>query len=644
MLKLEQSFSKFFFRFGKISCSSCAALQKICLVPQRRNFHISPILFSTRKLKGIENEYMFQLISKNGLDYVDFMEIEEVKTPEEFEDLLNRDYRKNNGCAATTILNTFKAVEKFCCRNQITISDPRFDKLVDGLMDHCRKLTDDEIVELLFLLARYPKCQSYRDHNYHDVWSCLDDVSRERVTTTDTDFLFEVANAWYQLDLGKLGEYVFDMLDVLAKRSNHLTKDHVVKAFFYMNICRRKQVPFEFERVVDKYIDKFSIEELGIIALGYFKTQSKIKLESILMAMIKAVKKECSTVNQITLSSILKVLRFSKMGSLVSEMDQMLDVLLGQIDRLSTQCCLHIAIIGTSLIHYHEKSMVKATQKIVDRMENTEEVRLKDIERILIASTMVDYRPKINPDLFEVAFKEIHQQRRITELASFPRILPCVLGTLSLVNMYSYELMDRVLDTDYIFSTYGKSIGNINRDIFSLDCCIDIECPDYKGRRLSPNLKYRLVKWLLEFIPSYDQYKKLTAYDKLHLDVEENLLSIVGNRDALKVDYVVPHFGRADIILCKDKTTNKFIEPPGFERYILGDVKYAWPDPNLSWYAFSIIGWNNTIRNTSRPVGLVTMKQRHLRKIGYNSKLVIWNQYMNLSKGSKLKYIESLLR
>lgn len=97
------------------------------------------------------------------------------------------------------------------------------------------------------------------------------------------------------------------MIDVLCKRSHQLTKDQVVKAFFFINVCRRKPVPFELEQVVNKYLKELSIDELGIIALGYFKSKSKIKFEHILLTMMVAIEKECSTVNQITLSSILKV-------------------------------------------------------------------------------------------------------------------------------------------------------------------------------------------------------------------------------------------------------------------------------------------------------------------------------------------------
>lgn len=229
MFKLEPIFSKCM-SLKRINCLSCVALQinspttNVNLIHNRK-FRLSSNLFSTKKYKGIENEYMFQFISKNGLYFPVSSEIEQVETREEFENLLNKDYRQNGN--ATTILRTFKALEKFCRSHNIDISYPKFDNLVDGLMDHCRNLTDEEVLELLHVLARYPKCESYRDHNYHDVWSCLDDISCERLANRDTTFLLEMAEAWYQLDLGKKDVHLLSIWQIPYVYSTHVCISHL---------------------------------------------------------------------------------------------------------------------------------------------------------------------------------------------------------------------------------------------------------------------------------------------------------------------------------------------------------------------------------------------------------------------------------
>lgn len=172
-----------------------------------------------------------------------------------------------------------------------------------------------------------------------------------------------------------------------------------------------------------------------------------------------------------------------------------------------------------------------------------------------------------------------------------------------------------------------------------MDKCAEIECPNYTGNRLDIKTKYKAAKWLTDYTPSYDQYKKLSAADKLILDVIEHTRHIVGGSKHMHVEHVLPHFPKADIILCKDIQTGKFVEPAGFENYIFGDVMYPHNTKDFKWYAVVIVGWNNTVRNTVKPVGLINFKTRHLKVVGYNPVLVIWNEYMKLPRNEKLSYI-----
>lgn len=73
--------------------------------------------------------------------------------------------------------------------------------------------------------------------------------------------------------------------------------------------------------------------------------------------------------------------------------------------------------------------------------------------------------------------------------------------------------------------------------------------------------------------------------------------------------------------------------------YILGDVKRPINLDELKWYAIVVVGWNNTINNTSRTVGIVNRKYRQLQKLGYKPVLAIWNEYMPLTTDGKIKYL-----
>lgn len=168
------------------------------------------------------------------------------------------------------------------------------------------------------------------------------------------------------------------------------------------------------------------------------------------------------------------------------------------------------------------------------------------------------------------------------------------------------------------------------REIFFLDGSLQVECPDYTGNRLLPKTRYKAAKWHTEFTPSHDQWKKISIADQLILDTVDTITEYIGDKRYLYIEHVLPHFSKADVILCKDNTTNKFVEPIGFTNYVFGDIMVPHKDNNLKWYAVVIAGWNNTIRDTNFPVGQIVTKIRQLEKIGYTPILVRYSIICNV--------------
>lgn len=135
----------------------------------------------------------------------------------------------------------------------------------------------------------------------------------------------------------------------------------------------------------------------------------------------------------------------------------MLNKLCKAINRLSEVCCLHIALLGTGYLQYcHTESLKKVCEKLITNISNPQKIRLKDIERILLALTLFNFDPKTTPDIFRESFQEIHKESRVAEEIKYVRSLLCTLYYLSIKNIYSYELMNKVLDKDYIETNFGK--------------------------------------------------------------------------------------------------------------------------------------------------------------------------------------------
>lgn len=89
----------------------------------------------------------------------------------------------------------------------------------------------------------------------------------------------------------------------------------MVQTLFYMS-CVRKLHPAisirDYEHYVQKHITHFSIEEIGILALAFFKTKMSILNKKILMYMMHRVLEEIDSIHPITLTAITKVSSIQK--------------------------------------------------------------------------------------------------------------------------------------------------------------------------------------------------------------------------------------------------------------------------------------------------------------------------------------------
>lgn len=284
--------------------------------PQQHNLKTTVRFFhrNTVKLAKLftesENLYAYSILQKipiaKSAIFVAKTPDKLIATEQEFNKFLAKNWR--NATASETV-QAFKDVVDFCVSKGIAVSDNRFDELVDGLMDNMEKLTDEEICDLMKCLIKFPLCESYDSHNFHDIWSALDDICLLRMPKWSLEKRFYVAELWYRLNLGRLCDYTFEFTDKLQDRAMkmRLTKQQLVHTFFYINITRKRSVDFEFEYLLEKVIDELTADEMGIVAMGYFKTETKIKLLPIIEAMCRKIVQEHATIHEISLAAILKV-------------------------------------------------------------------------------------------------------------------------------------------------------------------------------------------------------------------------------------------------------------------------------------------------------------------------------------------------
>lgn len=191
-----------------------------------KHVHTSP----QRRIVVISNEnnYAFNVLSKIQTELVGSPRVlnHEVDNLEEFNSVLDQNWRASS---VSEIVKTFKNVKKFCMQNNIDLSDKRFDKLVDGVMDNCENLTINEIADLLNCMAEMPITPCYDSHNFHDLWSCLDDICCWKMVDWNIDTSLEIAKLWYKLHLGK---HYLDSVTFLLLCVHFLQENYVISLLY----------------------------------------------------------------------------------------------------------------------------------------------------------------------------------------------------------------------------------------------------------------------------------------------------------------------------------------------------------------------------------------------------------------------------
>lgn len=540
------------------------------------------------------------------------------------------------------LVDSFKRLAVYCELQNINLSDARFDLIVDALCYRCFKFTDQHLENVLKYLGAFPETVTINDRNFVELWSALDDTCVERVTEWKTDKMLEIADLWYRLRLSKLIKFTFSMLRKIERRAKKLTPMELVQTMFHINLFRKRVIDMmKFEINFAESIDHLSIDEIGIVGMGFFKTQTKFVNLSLVTNIYKRTIAELKTISDITLVSILKNLRYSSHFEHTDIMYALLEAITPQISRLSLLSCLHIGLLGSDLQLYHQKSLESIVNKFLTVCSTA---RLKDMERMAFIIGLFDLKMDSNTqlELCKNILDEI--PKRINEIMRHPRCLAACMHYLSLSGFSSNEIISNVLDPKFIEATYGKNMI-LCRDIFHLDAYTRINLrSSYEGNQLT--LKQRKILAGI-FQNSQIKYRK-SATTRLSENITQKSKEVYNTTMSL---FLLPHFERNDILLAFDRDSKSTISLSHLSskieshygeildaEFFLSEIDYT----NVMLVPIVVGGWNNFIRGQDdRPTGLFKMKLDQLRLIGFNPIIISWFEWNSLSDDKKCKLLEN---
>lgn len=536
--KILHSVASTYYKKQLIILSSVNRLEVV-----NRNFHCNAHL-CIKMFMEHENHYAYSLMESKGYSIPLSLKKDESTTlsKDKFDTFIKKDWSKAD---PKEVFEAFSMLAEYCSENNIQISNRMFDNFIDCLTD-CFKLASDKELETVFVsLAKWPESESIRTRNFIEVWAALDDecLNRLQMWTFDQQLCF--ISLFFLLNVIKFSDFTHKCLQKFASKAKQLTPGQLVQTFFYIGVQRKQ--PFDMHNLelhLESHFSKFSIDDLAIMSMGFFKSKTPIR-SMVLVEKIADKVMECSKdIHEVSLAALLKVIRYSMKIPRANIIYKFLDTIQHEVPRLSIMCNVHLALLGTSTLTLHKGCLTAIAESIISDLSTS---RLKDLERLVLTYGTFNFKPLTKECLFERIMEELRNPQRELEVQKYGRSYSCCVAYLGLLGIYPVDLMSKVLSAEFLLKTYGKQCFTYGREILTIHNTSLLFCKEAKMDRLKDKEARILAKKYTDYVPTENFKKQFNASDKMFLDVFKVLKEHLGEQYVVG-DHIVTHHQRGGMI------------------------------------------------------------------------------------------------
>ncbi|XP_025977579.2 FAST kinase domain-containing protein 5, mitochondrial isoform X1 [Dromaius novaehollandiae] len=407
-------------------------------------------------------------------------------------------------------------------------SDPRFHRLCSYAVESIQLFSTSELIDILKAFVRlvvpptHPMLNAYENEFCRRVWDM------------NLDQLLLVADYWRCLERS-----VPSFLSILFSYANMHWKDLTLPQFVQLVyiIGEGRKSPTDLmqklESLILKYLDSFTLEEVGTICLGLFKSISGIS-DHVMRKIGDRVTLQMEDMSSYALVNVLKMLRYTRIGHLPL-LKQLGKVIPPRIPMINIQGIMHIALTCSSLHYYDEDILAAVAMSLPSKVTYC---RSKDAAKFLWSFGCLDYEPPNEEQFYSSLIEQMH--RKLHEFEKFPEHLLTGLLGLAFVQRFPDELIDYALSNEFVQKT-RESKYELRKDLFTLGKSVEIECPGYKGSRLSPQLCKEITEMVLNFA-------KEEIYIRPEIVEAVSLLeSMLGGPEYVKSHMLLPHTRSSDL-------------------------------------------------------------------------------------------------
>lgn len=537
--------------------------------------------------------------------------------------------------------NIINAIKKltYSYLNGTRLEIPLYDSILTACIKYLPQLQDQQIKILLQCSIALQE-MIMKTICYKKFIKTLNTECIKRFYRSNVEEILLITDAFYQLDPLN-SDFLWRAMRKLGTKVYKLSAKPLVQLFFILPVVNISSLNmYELEYRVLECMCDLTGDELGIIARGFFRKKRRIQNRLLIPQIINKVIKQVDIINDTSLASIMKLIRYSDCQHCLKDFQELLFSLHDEVPRLSLKCLIHTTHTFGSLRIYDEI----ITNKIVQRLEKEmKTARLKDIERVIYSICTIAPTTDHYTNIYQKLVNEMmltYNTTRMAEINKYPISLVRILTFLTIKNIYVPELLEFIFEPNFVKQTYNGNLKLLTNEWLMLHCSVKIDLVYYKGPLLENNLYTYLIKQNCNH--ETETYKQ-DVNAKLRMEVAficKNKLGI-----ELYSDYILPHYLNKDIICGLDTHNNPVEIGSILSAMPLGSIKNVDTDElkNIKWKVLVPLSASVKIVNADCYIGYIYRKWRHLKIMGYTPIPICENIWECMDEESKTQHLRQLI-
>lgn len=215
-------------------------------------------------------------------------------------------------CSPSEVLEDFRIVTYHAKLNSVKLSSDKHEKILNKLTAYVNDYSDEEICNIMeYMTLWYPMINATKIQAFLNLESALDKKTRLSMDDMSYGHILLLCDLWFQMRRARISDFVAKAIKRLGKRSKQLTPGEYLHYMFLLNASRVPAINmYELEFSLEPIIDQFSANELGIIAMAFFKTRTPIRNPALLDKIMDKSIADIENIGDICISAIMKAIRY----------------------------------------------------------------------------------------------------------------------------------------------------------------------------------------------------------------------------------------------------------------------------------------------------------------------------------------------